>query len=186
MAVPFMDKDGVENGDSGKNRAPHDHNRDYSAQPLYPEVAAWMKLGESLQDRVVAAMDMHCPWIRGEWNDRSYFVGPRDADFWNKEQEYAAILARVRSAPIPFREPDCLPFGTAWNTGGNYAQGKSCSAWSLTAFPQAELVASLELAYADALGVEVTADSARAFGRDLAHALAELLDQKRPAQRQGR
>lgn len=96
--------------------------------------------------------------------------------FWNKEQQYAAILARVRSGPLPFREGDCLPFGTAWNTGGNYAQGRSCSAWSLTAFPQAELVASLELAYADALGVEVTADGARAFGRDLAHALAEMLD----------
>ncbi|MBQ6011409.1 MAG: hypothetical protein IJL17_22960, partial [Kiritimatiellae bacterium] len=25
--VPFMDKDGVENGDQGKHRAPHDHNR---------------------------------------------------------------------------------------------------------------------------------------------------------------
>jgi hypothetical protein len=100
--------------------------------------------------------------------------------FWAKEQQFAAILARVRSGSIPFREQDCLPFGTAWNTGGNYAQGQSCSAWSSSAFPQAELVASLELAYADALGVEVTADTARAFGRDLARALAEMLDQKRP------
>ena len=32
---------------------------------------------------------------------------------------------------------------------------------------------------------QVTADSARAFGRDLAQALAEHLDQKRPAQRLG-
>jgi hypothetical protein len=39
----------------------------------------------------------------------------------------------------------------------------------------------LELTYADALGVEVTADGARAFGRDLASALAEHLDRKRPA-----
>jgi hypothetical protein len=178
IAVPFMDKDGVENGDSGKNRAPHDHNRDYNDQPLYPEVAAWMKLGGTLQDRVVAVMDMHCPWIRGEWNDRAYFVGPRDEGFWKKEQQYAATLARVRSGPIPFREQDCLPFGTAWNIGGNFAQGRSCSAWAMAAFPNTDLVASLELAYADALGVEVTADNARAFGRDLAQALAEHLDQK--------
>ncbi len=176
VAVPFMDKDGVENGDSGKNRAPHDHNRDYNDQPLYPEVAAWMKLGSTLQDRVVATMDLHCPSIRGQWNDLAYFVGPRDEGFWNKEQRYAATLARVRSGPIPFRAQDCLAFGTAWNTGGNFAQGRSCSAWSISAFPKAALVGSLELPYAESLGVEVTADSARAFGRDLAHALAEHLD----------
>ena len=29
VAAPFMDKDGVEDGDQGKNRRPHDHNRDY-------------------------------------------------------------------------------------------------------------------------------------------------------------
>jgi len=181
IAVPFLDKDGVENGDSGKNRAPHDHNRDYNERPLYPEIAALMKRGVALQDRVVAVMDMHCPWIRGEWNDRAYFVGPNHEDFWNKQRQFAAILARTQTGPIRFREQDCLPFGTAWNTGGNWTQGKSCATWAREAFPNADLVASLELAYADALGVEVTADSARAFGRDLAGALAEMLDQRRPA-----
>jgi hypothetical protein len=29
LVVPFVDKDGVEEGDQGKNRRPHDHNRDY-------------------------------------------------------------------------------------------------------------------------------------------------------------
>jgi len=181
IAVPFLDKDGVENGDSGKNRAPHDHNRDYNDRPLYPEIAALMKRGTALQDRVVAVMDMHCPWIRGEWNDRAYFVGPNHEEFWNKQRQFAAILARTQTGPIRFREQDCLPFGTAWNTGGNWTQGKSCAAWAREAFPNADLVASLELAYADALGVEVTAASARAFGRDLARALAEMLDQRRPA-----
>lgn len=181
LAVPFLDKDGVENGDSGKNRAPHDHNRDYNEQPRYPEIAAVMKRGAALQDRIVAVMDMHCPWIRGEWNDRAYFVGPDHEEFWNKQRQYAAILARTHTGPIRFREQDCLPFGTAWNTGGNWRQGKSCGVWARETFPAADLVASLELAYADALGVEVNADSARAFGRDLARALAEMLDQRRPA-----
>jgi hypothetical protein len=75
-----------------------------------------------------------------------------------------------------------LAFGTAWNTGGNFAQGRSCSAWAISAFPKAALVASLELTYADALGTAVTADGACAFGRDLAEALAEHLDQERPCQ----
>ncbi len=41
LVVPFMDKDGVEDGDQGKNRRPHDHNRDYLGESIYPEVAAW-------------------------------------------------------------------------------------------------------------------------------------------------
>ena len=39
-AVPFVDKDGVEEGDQGKNRKPHDHNRDYGEKSIYPEVQA--------------------------------------------------------------------------------------------------------------------------------------------------
>jgi hypothetical protein len=175
LAVPFLDKDGVENGDSGKNRAPHDHNRDYNAQPLYPETAALMKRATVQPDRIVAVLDCHCPWIRGEWNDRVYFVGSEHEDHWNKQRRFAAILARTQAGPIRFREQDCLPFGTAWNTGRNWQQGRSCGAWAQEAFPAAALVASLELPYADALGVEVNADSARAFGRDLARALAEML-----------
>ena len=41
--VPFMDKDGVENGDQGKNRRPHDHNRDY-VTGIYTSVRAWKEL----------------------------------------------------------------------------------------------------------------------------------------------
>ena len=44
LCVPFVDFDGVSDGDQGKSRAPHDHNRDYSydTTPIYPEVAAIM------------------------------------------------------------------------------------------------------------------------------------------------
>ena len=34
LVVPFMDIDGVEDGDQGKSRFPHDHNRDYLAEPI--------------------------------------------------------------------------------------------------------------------------------------------------------
>jgi hypothetical protein len=36
VIVPFMDKDGVEEGDQGKNRKPHDHNRDYIGESIHP------------------------------------------------------------------------------------------------------------------------------------------------------
>lgn len=179
IAVPFMDKDGVESGDQGKFRAPHDHNRDYSDKPLYPEVAALMKLGEVLTNRVAAAFDLHCPHIRGEWNDRVYLVGSADPERWRQQRQFAVALEEVQQGRIRFRASDCLAYGRAWNKNSNYQQGRSVGAWAQVAFPSAKLVASMEIPYADARGDEVNADSARALGRDLAHALARHLDAPR-------
>lgn len=178
-AVPFMDKDGVELGDQGKNRAPHDHNRDYNAQSLYPEVAALIQWGASPDRRVVAAVDLHCPYIRGEWNDRVYLVGSPVPAVWRGQTGFAAVLARTQTGAIRFRAEDCLAHGTAWNTANNTRQGRSFTGWATGAFPAARLVTTIEIAYADALGVEVNAASARALGRDLARALQEFLETSR-------
>ncbi|MCX7049244.1 MAG: hypothetical protein NTX50_27630 [Candidatus Sumerlaeota bacterium] len=180
IAVPFMDKDGAEDGDQGKNRKPHDHNRDYNATPVYPEVAALMKLGASLQGRILVALDLHCPHIRGEWNDRAYFVGAEQPAVWEKQKAFAAVLERVQQGPIRFRAQDCLPYGTAWNKSSNESQGKSFGAWARESFPNARLVTTMEIAYADALGKDVSATSARELGRDLARALAEYLVDDKP------
>lgn len=175
VAVPFVDKDGVEDGDQGKFRAPHDHNRDYNEEPVYPEVKAIKELGKGLGEKVVAAMDLHCPHIRGEWNDRVYFVGQEGEKVWAGQVAYAQALERVREGTIRFRAGDCLPFGKAWNTGGNYVQGQSFGRWARDSFPGAALTTTVEIAYADARGDEVNAASARALGRDLARALMEHL-----------
>lgn len=177
IAVPFMDKDGVEAGDQGKNRAPHDHNRDYSDTPLYPEVAAWMRLGESVRDRVVFSLDLHCPYISGPWNDHVYFVGGSDPSAAVKERAFARVLERVAHGPLRFRaENGYLPWGTAWNKGSNTSAGRSNGTWARTTFPKARFAGSIEIPYADVLGVEVNADSARALGRDLAEAILEHLE----------
>ncbi len=193
LDVPFMDKDGVEKGDQGKNRDPHDHNRDYIAQPLYPEVAALMRLGDGLRGRgagagpeVAAMLDLHCPTLRGEWNDRAYLVGSSDPFVWENQQAFMATLERLRRGPVPFDPQRCLlPYGVAWNKaespaeqadGARKAQLRSSAGWARDTFPEALLTATLETAYADALGVEVNAESARAIGRDLARALDAHLD----------
>lgn len=176
VAIPFMDKDGVEDGDQGKNRAPHDHNRDYNDEPLYPEVAALMKFGDENKDRVIATLDMHCPTLRGHWNERTYIVGSADPRVWANEQAFARILERTRQGPIPFSAgDDLLPYGKAWNTAANTKNGRMCSEWSAATFTQAKLNSTVEIAYGDSMGVEVNAESARALGRDLARALAEHL-----------
>ena len=176
IALPFADKDGVEEGDQGKNRAPHDHCRDYNDKPLYPEVAAWMKLGDSLKQRVVFSLDMHCPYLRGDWHDRVHFVGSSAVAAAEKEKAFVQVLERVRRGPLPFRAEDgYLPQGVAWNTPAGFAAGRPNFYWAGDTFPEARFTGAIEVPYADARGVEVNADSARALGRDLARAaLAHL------------
>jgi len=64
VLVPFMDKDGVENGDQGKNRRPYDHNRDY-LKGRYTSVRALKELlvKESAGKQIVF-IDMHSPHVR--------------------------------------------------------------------------------------------------------------------------
>jgi len=73
FAVPLVDRDGVAAGDQGKNRDPHDHNRDYGPMPIYPEIKAIQELSEA-QD-IKHAIDFHCPALRGDIHEAMHFLG---------------------------------------------------------------------------------------------------------------
>jgi hypothetical protein len=174
-AVPFMDKDGVEDGDQGKNRRPHDHNRDYAGEPIYPAVAAVKKmLPEWSGGKLRVALDLHCPALRGSAHEVTHFVGGPDPDFWQRATRLSAILEELSAdGPLPFRARDNLPFGKLWNTAGDGVP-RSFARWATT-IPGLRIAATLELPYAVAGGREVNADSARAFGRTLAAAIRTYL-----------
>lgn len=91
-AVPFVDKDGVEEGDQGKNRKPHDHNRDYAETSLYPEVRAIKELDHATGFRF--ALDFHCPTLVMEDHQVIYFVGARRHPRYNFENvsEFASRI----------------------------------------------------------------------------------------------
>lgn len=173
--VPFMDKDGVEAGDQGKNRQPHDHNRDYGgaiADSIYPEVKAlrqwapaWLEQGESS-----ILLDLHCPWIRGERNEEVYFVGVPEEQIWQRVMEFSAILETSRKGVIPFKQSNNLPYGVGWNTQANYGSGRSCTKWA-NEIADIHFAVGLEVPYANAGGEEVTPQSCRALGHDLMLAL---------------
>lgn len=74
-AVPLVDADGVEAGDQGKGRLPHDHNRDYGRTNIYPEVKAVQALARSR--KITYALDFHCPALRGDVHESFYFDGIR-------------------------------------------------------------------------------------------------------------
>lgn len=180
--VPFVDRDGVEAGDQGKNRRPHDHNRDYGGQnsqaSLYPEVRAlreWVPLWLSGGAHRLA-IDLHCPWIRGPRNEEIYFVGGREAAVWQRVGDFSQVLQSVRRGPLPYDPAFNLPFGQDWNTEDNAAPGEQSFAAWFSELPAVTFGTTVEIPYANAGGAAVTPHSARAFGADLVSALHYYLN----------
>ncbi|MBE2205924.1 MAG: hypothetical protein IAE94_16465 [Chthoniobacterales bacterium] len=171
VAMPFMDKDGVEEGDQGKLRHPHDHNRDYNATPLFPEVAAAMRYGRENKDAITAFLDLHCPMVHGPWDNRFYLVGSPLPAVAARQDAFMKAFAESRTGAIAPHEGGILHFGEAWNTADNFSAGKSATLWAEETFPDAGVIASFEVPYANADGMKVTPESARSLGRDLAVAL---------------
>ncbi len=175
LVVPIMDADGVADGDQGKNRKLHDHNRDYSGTSLYPEVKALRDLVATWSDgRLEFALDMHDPYIRGDSAEIIYLV-EGDGPTTENVRRFARILESTRQGTLPFRAADNMPFGRGWNTSSNYTSGILFSHWA-GKLPNIRFASTVEIPYANVSGQSVTPDSARAFGADLAAALRIFLD----------
>jgi hypothetical protein len=176
FVVPFVDKDGVEDGDQGKNRRPRDHNRDYDNQSVHPETRA---IREQVPlwagDRIRVALDLHCPTLRGPTNETIYFVGGPDQSIWREVERFATILEKEQRGPLKYTAASNLAFGTSWNTEKNTSQGMSSSRWTAQ-LPGIRIASTIEFSYSNANGGEVTAGSARAFGADVARALRVYLE----------
>ena len=101
-AVPFVDKDGVEDGDQGKNRKPHDHNRDYGDKSIYSEIQAIKKLAQDKE--FLFALDFHCPTLVMNDHQVMYFVGPKEHPKYNFENvsEFAGWIKKglPKTAPV--------------------------------------------------------------------------------------
>ena len=176
LAIPFMDTDGVEAGDQGKNRKPHDHNRDYAGDSIYPSVRALRRfVPEWAAGRLKVVLDLHCPYISGKHNEVIYLVGSSDPAIWTQQEKFARILESVREGPLPYLAESSLPFGTAWNTAANYGKQISCSRWA-SQQSSVRLASTIEIPYANVGAAVVTGESARAFGHDLALALRQYLE----------
>ena len=179
--VPFADKDGVEDGDQGKNRAPHDHNRDYGADAIYPETAAIRGLVKAIAGRygrLDMFLDLHCPWIRGEGNEYVYMPGCREPEFARRQLEFGALLeAACGPGSLPYFNADYYPFGKGWNVAANESDGVSSTRWARSV-PGVQFGSSMEIPYANARDVNVTPDLARGLGRAIAAALAQYLRDK--------
>ncbi len=80
LVVPFMDYEGVIDGDQGKDRFPHDHNRDYIDEPIYPEVRQLISYVEKYGCHY--GFDFHSPF------------------HWKREHDYVYIMRRYKKDRI--------------------------------------------------------------------------------------
>lgn len=175
LIVPFVDWDGVKAGDQGKNRAPRDHNRDYDENSLYPETRTLQKLvPEWSKGKLKMSLDMHCPWVRGGMNEVIYFVGNKDPRNPPEEEKFSALLEKLNTGKLPYRKSDNLPYGKGWNVATSFSAGIKNSDWARS-LEGIQLATTIEIPYAVASGVEVTAESARELGHNLAKAIHAYL-----------
>lgn len=177
FVVPMVDVDGVEDGDPGKRRLPHDHVQDYVTQPpRYPEIAAIQSLVTNWPPGALrVAMDLHCPLLSGWTNNEFYFVGNPDAAQWTQVIAFSECLARVRPGILAPDSKYDLPFGRDWNNGSHAAQ--SAAAW-LGKHVREGFAVTVEIPYARMGGEDVSPARARALGQDLAAAMAQYVGRR--------
>ena len=180
MMVPFTDYDGAQAGDQGKNRKPHDHNRDY-IEFLYPETKAITEwIGSHANGTLDVFLDVHCPWIRGKYNEWLYtpWKNPMFVRDALAEQRFSQLLEEMQCGTMRYRAADDLPYGVSWNKGSNYKQGWSAVIWASRKVQGLKVARSLEVPFANANGAVVTPETCRDLGHDTAKVLRRLLEER--------
>lgn len=163
FCVPFVDFDGVLDGDQGKSRIPHDHNRDYIEAPIYPEVAAIMRYAEGCGCHF--AFDFHSPWHKGGENDNIFIVRNR-ADRATEYDRFGALLEKESNKKsMDYSRENDHPSCTGWN------QPSSNFSYTMHCRHECHLAFTLESTYFGSEENKVSAkrliELGKAFGRVL-------------------
>ncbi|MCI8517405.1 MAG: hypothetical protein HFG75_11175 [Hungatella sp.] len=173
LCVPFVDLDGVVDGDQGKNRKPHDHNRDYEpeSEAVYESVRTLRRF--ILEHRVAFGFDFHSPWHLGGSNDRCFIVQKltEHVEELNRFGEF--FESEITWEAFSYRHRDDYPLGVGWNQPGTpsfapFIMGK----------PEAELAFTLETAYFGTESNVFAGDKAKETGRCFVRALRAYLAEK--------
>lgn len=114
FVVPFVDCDGVFDGDQGKNRFPHDHNRDYISVPYHPEVAQIKRFIE--ENGLFLGLDLHSPYHCGGRNDHIFFVRNNESKIPRYEALGAIFKAECGDDTMRYEGLWDVPPNTEWNS----------------------------------------------------------------------
>jgi len=162
--VPFVDKDGCENGDQGKGRTPHDHNRDYGPNSIYPTIQAIMELAEAKDIQV--SMDFHCPKLVNHNHQVFYFVGPSNVPSQNHEK--VNQLANRMKSELPTGSPG----GPDVRLTKRGAEGQTMNSGFFAHRPGALMAATIEVPFAPKNTI-MTQDAIRSYGAAMLRAWNE-------------
>ena len=168
IAVPFVDYDGVADGDQGKRRAPHDHYVDYPAEgeSLYASVRRIRELAAEKPLRY--AFDFHSPWHAGKQNDWVFFPQEHWDIVKNMTRLQNLFEKRITPKSLPYSPDGTFMPGREWNILGT----PSINTY-MHETAGAELSMVLETPYFKCLGVPFTQDAAREMGRCFVRALRD-------------
>jgi hypothetical protein len=164
--VPFVDMDGAVEGDQGKWRLPHDHNRDY-VEFLYPETAALASLIAETEPQVF--IDFHNPKLY-KYNDNYIYTPYKEYNGVN-ELNFSALIEKYQEGGLNYKTTDNLAYGTSWNAKHNYTDGMNVATWVATNIKSIQIVRTIEFPFAYSNGELVYPDKLRKFGHGMARAL---------------
>ena len=125
ICVPFVDYDGVVEGDQGKHRVPWDHNRDYpqdGTESRYTTCAALRKMAD--ENQIVYAFDFHSPKHLGGINDRVHIPHNYVEDAPRIERFSKIFQSKLTPDTFAYDPADNWPADIGWNksTNPNYTR----------------------------------------------------------------
>ena len=170
LVVPMVDYDGVVCGDQGKNRAPHDHNRDYTDTPIYPETAAIMALAK--EENVFFAIDFHSPNHLGGRSDK-VFVVRKYEERKPLFDRFGTLLEKYcKEGGMQYFLCDDMMPNTSWNRDDT-----PTAVSFFSSLPSCHLAFSLETTYFGSADNRVTPERLTEEGRSVYRALSEYLSE---------
>lgn len=168
IACPMVDVDGVERGDQGKARQPHDHNRDYAVSSRYAAVRNIRSMG-LFEELPTAALDLHTPGLIGPLEERPFIIASGDRGDAEAIGAFATAVGDGRTSPLAV-----MVFDEPWNSASSTGQ-RCFVAWARS-HPMVVLAGSVEYPNAAVRGLPLSTGAAHDFGRQIAVALSQVLD----------
>lgn len=169
ICVPFIDYDGVCAGDQGKNRIPHDHNRDYEPdkEPLYNTVKFVRDFAKN--HRIKYAFDFHSPWHRYGINDCVFFVKKSYHQLKNLAKLAALFEKSNNDNTFKYAAKNAVEPDTVWNSSD-----APCFARYMGCMTKSTIAMSLETCYFGKEDSVFTDEGALNLGRNFAKAIGEF------------
>ena len=170
--VPVMDVDNVTSGNGGKNQEPHDHNRDWSDNPIFPAVRAAREMLRKFDEEgnLKLFIDLHNP---GNNAQAFFMIPPLDMmdDITRENYElFGGICEKQIQGPITFKsKPSQMrsTYDKRWKEISNF--------WVMQNSQKGVVALTLETPWNTRSS---TTDGYMAVGRQLGLGIAEYLQSK--------